>query len=215
MNFFRILLVVFALFLASCAERYSTRKRTARAEEKENLYKTKQNQVVTESSRSKTAKKRQKKVDEETEETTSEKVISEPKGKKNVATHTTGNQQLVLDTALSYLGSPYKYGGTTRKGFDCSGFVSASFKPLNISLHRSSHEMANQGKSVDLKNVQVGDLLFFVTGKNKRISHVGIVVETGNEVKFIHSSTSRGVIISSMNEGYWSKAYRRAKRILM
>ncbi|ATA88339.1 peptidase [Capnocytophaga stomatis] len=214
MRFFTILLIVSAIFFTSCAERYSTRKRTAKMEGREDISKNKRNH--TEVSQTKSSKKTGKNHQEKAEKEVIEKTPSVSAKKENTSAYTTSEQQqLVLDTALSYLGSPYKYGGTTRKGFDCSGFVSASFKPLDVSLHRSSHEMANQGKNVDLKNVQIGDLLFFVTGKNKRISHVGIVVETGNEIKFIHSSTSRGVIISSLSEGYWSKAYRKAKRILM
>ncbi|GET48556.1 hypothetical protein RCZ02_13870 [Capnocytophaga felis] len=210
MRFFTIILIISTIFFTSCAERYSTRKRTAKMEKREDISKNKEVSHV--KLRKKTGKNHQEKAEKEVVE----KTTSVSTKKENTSVHTTSEQQqLVLDTALSYLGSPYKYGGTTRKGFDCSGFVSASFQPLDISLHRSSHEMANQGKNVDLKNVQIGDLLFFVTGKNKRISHVGIVVETGNEIKFIHSSTSRGVIISSLSEGYWSKAYRKAKRVLM
>lgn len=126
----------------------------------------------------------------------------------------TNKQKSVIDTALSYLGTPYRYGGTNRKGMDCSGLVGVSFQKANISLSRSANEMAKQGEEVKLKNAQIGDLIFFSTGKNNRISHVGIVVETGESIKFIHSSTSRGVIISSLNESYWKKAYRKIKRVM-
>lgn len=205
-----ILLFLFVVLFSSCAERYSSRKRTGnRVEEQEGVSRKKSQPVIARTSHE------QKNRKQKTDELMSEKeAVAEKVTAKTAFYAANGQQQLVLDTALSYLGSPYKYGGTTRAGFDCSGFVSAAFQPLEISLHRSSHEMANQGKHVDLKNVQVGDLLFFVTGKNKRISHVGIVVENEKEIKFIHSSTSRGVIISSMNEGYWSKAYRKARRVM-
>ncbi len=205
-----ILLFLFVVLFSSCAERYSSRKRTGnRVEEQEGVSRKKSQPVIARTSHE------QKNRKQKTDELMSEKeAVAEKVTAKTAFYAASEQQQLVLDTALSYLGSPYKYGGTTRAGFDCSGFVSAAFQPLEISLHRSSHEMANQGKHVDLKNVQVGDLLFFVTGKNKRISHVGIVVENEKEIKFIHSSTSRGVIISSMNEGYWSKAYRKARRVM-
>ncbi len=205
-----ILLFLFVVLFSSCAERYSSRKRTGnRVEEQEGVSRKKSQPVIARTSHE------QKNRKQKTDELMSEKeAVAEKVTAKTAFYAANEQQQLVLDTALSYLGSPYKYGGTTRAGFDCSGFVSAAFQPLEISLHRSSHEMANQGKHVDLKNVQVGDLLFFVTGKNKRISHVGIVVENEKEIKFIHSSTSRGVIISSMNEGYWSKAYRKARRVM-
>ncbi|MDO5104792.1 C40 family peptidase [Capnocytophaga sp.] len=206
------LLFVFGFLLFSCAERYSSRKRTgnkAVIEEKTSVRKPK----TTDSAVFQKTKNQKKNTEKEVR--TTKRNESETVETKRTNSYSLGEQQqVVLDTALSYLGSPYKYGGTTRSGFDCSGFVSAAFAPVAISLHRSSHEMAEQGKPVDLKNVQIGDLLFFVTGKSKRISHVGIVVETEKEIKFIHSSTSRGVIISSMNEGYWSKAYRKARRVM-
>lgn len=193
----------------SCAERYSTRKRVSKIKINVNVAST-----TKKSSGSHTETKKKVVLDKKDNIPARQVSVVKPVDNKPTTNSNTSKKNIVIDTALSYLGTPYKYGGTTPKGFDCSGFVGASFKPVNISLHRSSHEMANQGKHVDLKNVQVGDLLFFVTGKNKRISHVGIVVENEKEIKFIHSSTSRGVIISSMNEGYWSKAYRKARRVM-
>ena len=128
----------------------------------------------------------------------------------------TEQQKLLLDAAFSYLGTPYRYEGITRKGMDCSGFVSTAFKSIDIALSRSSQEMATQGKKVKLKNVKVGDLLFFKTLRNrKRISHVGMVVDVdGDEVKFIHASSKRGVVISSLSEAYYKKAFRLAKRVM-
>lgn len=124
-------------------------------------------------------------------------------------------QKLLLDTAFSYLGTPYKHAGVTRKGMDCSGFVSTTFKAIDVPLSRSSQEMATQGKRIKLKNVRVGDLLFFKTLRHNRISHVGMVVDVQDgEVKFIHSSSKRGVVISSLSENYYKKAFRMAKRVM-
>lgn len=213
MNFLKIILLFsFVFLLSSCAERYSSRKRTGNGVEEREHVSRKKSRPVIDRATSYKQKGNNKKIDEDL--VSEKEEVTQLESSKKTFNTANEQQQLVLDTALSYLGSPYKYGGTTRAGFDCSGFVSAAFQPLKISLHRSSHEMANQGKHIDLKNVEVGDLLFFVTGKNKRISHVGIVVENEKEVKFIHSSTSRGVIISSLSEGYWSKAYRKARRIM-
>ena len=75
--------------------------------------------------------------------------------------------------------------------------------------------MATQGRDIPLSQAVVGDLLFFkTTRKRNRISHVGIVVETGDEVKFIHSSSSQGVIVSSLSEPYWQRAYAKTSRVL-
>lgn len=124
-------------------------------------------------------------------------------------------QKLLLDTAFSYLGTPYKHAGVTRKGMDCSGFVSTTFKAIDVPLSRSSQEMATQGKRIKLKNVRVGDLLFFKTLRRNRISHVGMVVDVQDgEIKFIHASSKRGVVISSLSENYYKKAFRMAKRVM-
>ncbi|MEH6682149.1 MAG: C40 family peptidase [Sediminicola sp.] len=121
----------------------------------------------------------------------------------------------VINTALEYSGVRYKYGGTTRKGMDCSGLMFVSFAEHNYQLPRTSTEMAEEGKKVRLEEVDKGDLLFFSTGRrNNRINHVGLVVDIdGDDIKFIHSSTSRGVIVSSMREGYWNSAFVKATRV--
>ncbi|MBC9797736.1 C40 family peptidase [Sinomicrobium weinanense] len=129
------------------------------------------------------------------------------------ANNTQVNQ--IIKTAISYNGTKYRYGGTTRKGMDCSGLVYTSFKEHNIALQRASYMMATQGERIKLKKVQKGDLLFFKTGRRNRINHVGLVVEVkGNNIRFIHSTTSRGVLVSSLREGYWNHAFIEARRIL-
>ncbi len=121
----------------------------------------------------------------------------------------------IINTALSYAGTKYKYGGTTKKGMDCSGLLYVAFAEHHISLPRVSYHMAEKGKKVKIKNVAKGDLLFFKTKRRgKRINHVGMVVDTDDEIKFIHASTSRGVIVSSLREGYWNSAFVKANRVL-
>jgi len=106
-------------------------------------------------------------------------------------------------------------GGTTQKGMDCSGLVYVSFKEEDILLPRSSHEIAKQGIKISLDQVTVGDLLFFKTNGRKQINHVGLVVDVyPGKVLFIHSSTSQGVIISSLDETYWHRAFAEARRII-
>lgn len=122
----------------------------------------------------------------------------------------------IINTALSYNGTRYKYGGTTKRGMDCSGLLYISFQSADISLERSSSAMATQGEPIDLKEVRKGDLLFFTTGRSKKqINHVGLVVAVrDNEIRFIHATTSRGVMVSYLHEGYWNHAFHHARRIM-
>ena len=119
----------------------------------------------------------------------------------------------LINNALRYLGTPYRYGGRTRKGMDCSGFVCRSvFDILSLQLPRRSDAIAETAKKIPDSAVQPGDLLFFNT--TGRISHTGIYLGAG---QFIHSASDgpqTGVIISSIQEAYWKKAYRFAGRIL-
>ncbi|GMN09952.1 hypothetical protein MTsPCn9_19950 [Croceitalea sp. MTPC9] len=123
---------------------------------------------------------------------------------------------MVIESAMTFSGVRYKFGGTTRKGMDCSGLIYVALQENDISFPRVSHQMANEGKRIRIGEVQKGDLLFFKTRKNsKRINHVGLVVEIDNdEIKFIHSSSSRGVIVSSLREGFWNSAFIKATRVL-
>jgi len=127
-----------------------------------------------------------------------------------------GSVKDILKNAERYLGTPYKFGGNTSSGFDCSGFTVKVFEENDLNLPRRSSDQAEAGKKIDIKEAKPGDLLFFATAGGSRVSHVGIVHDIGKdgEVKFIHASTSKGVIISSLNEKYWNKAYLHAQRIL-
>ena len=110
-----------------------------------------------------------------------------------------------------YIGVRYSYGGTTASGFDCSGYVRHVFKELGItSLDRTSAGMYGQGTAVKKSDLQAGDLVFFNTS-GKRVSHVGIYIGSG---KFIHASTSKGVIKTSINDKYyWGNKFVGAKRV--
>lgn len=121
----------------------------------------------------------------------------------------------LLRTAKSYMGTPYKFGGTTNTGLDCSGLVYLSFMDVNIEMPRVSRDQANSGRSIDIENVRIGDLIFFNTSGNS-ISHVGIVESINNNgtINFIHSSTSKGVMISSLDENYWKIRFVKATRLL-
>lgn len=122
----------------------------------------------------------------------------------------------IIDHALQFLGTRYKYGGTTPEGMDCSGLVYTTFLQQDIELPRSSRDMALQGEELDLSNVRLGDLLFFKTDRRRKaINHVGMVVQLDDDsIFFIHSSSSRGVIISTLDEKYWKDNFVMARRIL-
>jgi probable lipoprotein NlpC len=120
----------------------------------------------------------------------------------------------VLNSAKSYIGTPYRYGGTTREGMDCSGLVVTSFRAAGVDLPRTSKEQSQKGKSIEKKDVIPGDLVFFSRSFNKEVSHAGIIVESGpGKAKFIHASTSKGVRIDDLYGEYWSKLFLMARRI--
>lgn len=123
----------------------------------------------------------------------------------------------IIHTATENMGVPYKYAGTTKAGFDCSGLVFTTFNQYDIKLPRNSTEQSKVG--IDLgKNIskaQKGDLIFFKTNNRNQINHVGIVIEAKeDELQFIHSSTSKGVIISSTKESYYQRTFAQINRIL-
>ena len=121
----------------------------------------------------------------------------------------------LVDNAKDNIGTPYKFGGTTKNGFDCSGLVFIAYKKEEITLPRTSIEMSNYGKRMKKENPRKAELIFFKTRGSTKINHVGLVVENKNdELKFIHSSTKKGVIISSLNEEYYRKAFSHINRVV-
>ena len=146
--------------------------------------------------------------------------LSEPKKVfheiPSIDSSSVSNATNIVNYAKQYEGVKYKFGGTTKNGMDCSGLIYKCFKAYNIDLPRISRDMAQEGEKISLENVQTGDLLFFKTNKKRNvISHVGLVVTSlpGN-IEFIHSTTSQGVIISSLAEHYWYFSFVEARRIL-
>lgn len=121
----------------------------------------------------------------------------------------------LINVASDNIGVTYRGGGTTKAGFDCSGLMYSTFKQFDITLPRSSHEMATAGTVVNPDEAKKGDLIFFINRGQKRINHVGMVVEVnGDEIKFIHSSTQGGVIISSLKESYYERTFKQINRVL-
>lgn len=123
----------------------------------------------------------------------------------------------LISFAKKQLGAPYKYGGTTPKGFDCSGFVYFVFNEFGKTLPRSSRDIARIGEKVNRQDLQVGDLVFFEgRTRNGVVGHVGIVSDINNDnVFFIHASTNRNVIVSNMKEEYYVVRFLLARRIYL
>ncbi len=122
----------------------------------------------------------------------------------------------VIQSARSYTGTPYKYGGTTRAGLDCSALTVHSFRSVEIDLPRTAADQSKVGKDVKQKELQPGDLVFFATGKKKRkITHVGLVTERkGGNVRFIHASTRLGVVEDNLKTDYYRQRFRHARRVI-
>ena len=144
------------------------------------------------------------------------KTINKTKESTNTTTTAQALAQSIINNAEKYQGTRYKYGGTTKKGMDCSGLIYTAFKANNVTIPRVSSAMAKTGDWIDLKTVREGDLLFFATKKNSRsVNHVGLVTATnGDAIEFIHATTSSGVITSKLKEKYWYFAFVQARRIL-
>ncbi|USG64764.1 NlpC/P60 family protein [Brevibacillus ruminantium] len=116
----------------------------------------------------------------------------------------------LMNVVNDLYGVPYKSSGTTKKGFDCSGFTRYVFDALGIDLPHSSASQFTVGQPVNRKDLQPGDLVFFKTN-GRSISHVGIYI--GNDT-FVHSESGRGVVNTKLSDPYyWSKRYVGAKRI--
>ncbi len=145
-----------------------------------------------------------------------EKLVEDKPAEKVVALTSRSNSRSVdsiIDYAKKYMGVKYVWGGTTPKGFDCSGFVKYVYNNFDVSLNRNSAAQAKNGAYIKKGALLPGDLVFFDTngGKN-RINHVGIYIGNG---KMIHSSSLyKGVVISTISSGFYSRTYMTARRVL-
>lgn len=131
----------------------------------------------------------------------------------------TGSHSELIDqliaNATENIGIRYRSGGTTKAGFDCSGLMICTFNNFDIKLPRSSIEQSRIGTKVTTDEAQKGDLIFFRTNGRRHINHVGMIVEVvDGEIKFVHSSTHGGVMISSTKEPYYTRAFSQVNRVL-
>lgn len=115
----------------------------------------------------------------------------------------------IIVVAKRYIGVPYVWGGNTPKGFDCSGFVKYCYAKQGLWLPRTTRQQMKVGKKVSKSRLKLGDEVFFKMRTKRDGIHSGIYIGKG---KFIHASTSKGVIISSLYNPYWKKCYLTARR---
>lgn len=129
-----------------------------------------------------------------------------------------GNYQkaTIIKSAKEYIGTPYHYGGMTKRGIDCSALILNAFKNNDLQLPRTSIGQSKVGIKVKKDLAKPGDLIFFKTNRRRnRITHVGLITEVMNgKIKFIHASSSSGVMESSLDESYYLNRFAKIKRIL-
>ena len=120
-----------------------------------------------------------------------------------------GDNDELYNAIQAWMGTPYRYGGNDKNGVDCSAFVGHIYREVyGIDLHRVSHDMQQDVTLISKSELREGDIVFFTNSKG-RVSHVGIYLKNG---LFAHSSTSRGVIISRLDDSHWRKHFYRGGR---
>lgn len=125
-------------------------------------------------------------------------------------TYNADDNRKLYEVVNSWLGVPYKYGGTDRNGIDCSAFVGTVYEEVySVTLHRTANDMLRDVTLIAKAQLAEGDILFFTNSKGK-VSHVGIYLKEG---LFAHASTSNGVSVSRLDDTYWSKHFYRGGRV--
>jgi cell wall-associated NlpC family hydrolase len=120
-------------------------------------------------------------------------------------------REKVLFEVIKYLETPYKYGGSSQKGMDCSAFTLQVYQnSLSVEIPRSAREQYSSGEKISKDELKFGDLVFFNTTKRSFPGHVGIYL---GEDQFVHASRSQGVTVSSLEDTYYKKRFVGARRV--
>ena len=122
----------------------------------------------------------------------------------------------VIQTARSYIGTPYRYGGNNKGGIDCSGLIQQCYKKINVKLPRTAKAQSKIGSSKGWDSIREGDIVYFkFRQKGEKWYHTGRITKvTKSEVKFIHASTSRGVVESNLKSDYYRKNVKKFRRVI-
>jgi peptidoglycan DL-endopeptidase LytE len=135
--------------------------------------------------------------------------------KEDVPTEYSNKVNNLVANAFENIGVRYRMGGTSRSGFDCSGLMITAFNTIDVKLPRTSREQSKYGNTIDKSEAKKGDLIFFSTNGSGSVNHVGMIVEVAeNDIKFIHASVHSGVVVSSINERYYSRSFIKVNRVL-
>lgn len=122
----------------------------------------------------------------------------------------------VISAAKAYIGTPYKYGGTSGKGIDCSGLMMQCYKKINVKLPRTAKEQSKYGKKVSWGSLKPGDIVFFkFKQKREKWYHSGMITSAKDKkIRFIHASSSKGVVESNLMADYYRKNVKSFRRVI-
>lgn len=124
----------------------------------------------------------------------------------------TADRDEVMYKVIEYLNTPYLWGGTSKRGIDCSAFVqSVMYQALGVSIPRTSLEQSGVGVDVSTEELKFGDLLFFDTMNKGRVTHVAIYMQDGY---FVHSGSKTGVAVASLESEFYARTFLKAKRVI-
>lgn len=126
------------------------------------------------------------------------------------------NIERVIATGRSYIGTPYKWGGNTKAGIDCSGLIKNSYKTIGVDLPRTAKEQSKTGKKRGWEGIRKGDLVYFkFKKKGSKWYHSGMITYVGQDkILFIHASSSRGVVESNLMSDYYKKNVKSFRRVI-
>lgn len=121
---------------------------------------------------------------------------------------------IIIANAVELVGTPYRYGGSTPSGFDCSGLLHFLYNEAVTSFPRRAIDQSRAGSYVDKSSLLAGDLVFYATGSNNTITHAALFVGNNTVIQAVSAGPQTGVVITDMDESYWAKRYVTSRRVL-